>query len=125
MTVVAEREVTALYSRYKGLALAVGATLVLERDTGELAAEAARLAADARLAGAHAGALYRAPIEACAGAADDLGELASRPADWQLSERVRASHGRLRREVWKLVPCEYVPCGATGRVHEREERGDG
>ncbi|HEY7965704.1 MAG TPA: hypothetical protein VID68_01625 [Solirubrobacteraceae bacterium] len=126
MSGVAEREVTALYLRYKGLALAVGATLVLERDAGELAGEAARLAVDARSLREHAGKPYCAPIEACAGAADDLRALAIRPGDGKLTERVRASHGRLRREVWKLIPCEYVPCGGTAaHVHEREELGDG
>ena len=33
------------------------------------------------------------------------------------TERVRASHRRLRREVWKVVPCEYVPCCAGRTVH--------
>ena len=37
-----------------------------------------------------------------------------------LLERVRASHRRLRREIWDVQPCEYVPCCVTA-----EEKRDG
>ena len=37
------------------------------------------------------------------------------------TERVRADAPRLRQEVWKVIPCEYVPCSiARGHGHAHE-----
>ncbi len=111
MTGVAE--VRDLYGRYKHLALAAGAALVLDAPRGELAADAAALVADARSAVAAGGEL--APqLRACVEAASELERLLVRDGD---VEAAREAHKRLRREVWKVIPCEYVPCCA-GRGHE-------
>jgi hypothetical protein len=110
-------ELRALYGRYKGLALAAGAAIVLGEPTEALGADAAALEADCREAAAAAQRELEAPLAACASAAAELRELlrdASAGAD--AVDRVRASHRHLRSEVWKLVPCEYVPC-APGHVH--------
>ena len=117
-----------LYNRYKGLALATGAALVLDAPSGELTRHAAALLGDCRAAARAPQVELRVQLDACVLAAEDLHDLLVRAgvdagsvcdAD---TDRVRASHRRLRQEVWKVIPCEYVPCSVThphGHPHER------
>jgi hypothetical protein len=112
-------ELAGLYSRYKGLALAVGAGLILDADgeTGSLGAETLRLAADAGRArethDAHAGATA---ARACHQAALDLHRLATAapgaPDHAALIAQVRASHKALRALLWDDIAHQYAPCGA-------------
>jgi hypothetical protein len=116
-----------LYGRYKALALATGAALVLGEPAEALGEDAAALEADCREAAASARGELVSPLDACVSAAAELRALVGDgTADPDAVERVRASHRRLRSEVWKVVPCEYVPC-APGHVHaeERQEGSDG
>jgi hypothetical protein len=107
-----------LYERYKSLTLAATAALILARPVRELCTQAEALHEDCRAAGAGA-----APA-ACRAAAADLSELLRLAAAGEetggVLERVRASHRRLRREIWEVQPCEYVPCCVTA-----EEERDG
>ena len=104
-----EAQVQALYSRFKHLALAAGAALVLRQPTAPLEREVAALADEARLAAADPAA-PRPQLEACAEAATELHALLRRGGIDV--EPARRAHKRLRREVWKVIPCEYVPCCA-------------
>ena len=106
-----------LYERYKSLTLATTAALLLARPVDELASatqtllrESVRASVpDRELAGAFA---------ACAYAARDLADLLALAAAGEETndhvERVRASHLALRRLVWDVQGCEYVPCCASG-----------
>jgi hypothetical protein len=104
-----------LYWRYRRLALAAGAALLLEEDpSADLLEQAARLRDDAR---SLAGGARSGRFAACAAAAAELQlllagcrEQPDAPPLLRL-RRVRATHSRLRQEVWDLFPCEYVPCG--------------
>jgi hypothetical protein len=124
MTAVAVRGehdelVGSLYGRYKSLALAAGAALVLDAPRDELSAEALELLADAR-AGLLLDSSRRVQLEACVEAAEKLRDLLE--SDGFDVEAARDTHKRLRREVWKIVPCEYVPCCAsTPYAHEQGE----
>jgi hypothetical protein len=123
-----ERELRELYSRYKGLALATGATLLLGAAPERLAVEAGELLIACRRAAARSGAACASQLEACVTAVQELHELLLRAVeDAELigaadTERVRASHSRLRREVWKVIPCEYVPCSGAHRHSHAEQR---
>jgi hypothetical protein len=120
-------ELGELYGRYKRLALAAGATLVLGEHPAALADATAALLADSRDALAAGGALAPA-LSACVLAAAELHALLVRAgADPSAvgaadTDRVRATHSRLRREVWKVIPCEYVPCSVVHRHDHRHER---
>jgi hypothetical protein len=94
-----------LYRRYKALALAAGAALVLGEPTGELEREVAGLVRDAQ-GGACAEPAARLASLLAGGAADD--DL----------DAVRASHRSLRRRIWTTHTCEYVPCCAGAHHHE-------
>jgi hypothetical protein len=107
-------QVRELYRRYKHLALATGAALVLEAPVVELETDAAGLVADARSALATGGE-HEPQLPACLDAATELHALLARCGD---VEAARLSHKRLRREVWKVIPCEYVPCCASAHGHE-------
>ena len=117
-----------LYGRYKRAALATGATLLLDEDPAPLAKAAAGLLADSRAALAGADGAVAAPLEACVRASAELHALLARAvADGSSigaadADRVRASHSDLRREVWKVIPCEYVPCSGVHRHDHRHER---
>ncbi len=119
----AERELRELYTRYKGLALATSAALILDESLGALLEEADALVEDCRTAVLPAE--LEVQLEACAAAAADLRGLLVLAADDPASvsaaaiQSVRATHSRLRREVWKVLPCEYVPCSAS-HAHELE-----
>jgi hypothetical protein len=115
-----DERVRELYARYKSLALAVGAALVLDAPRDELSAEALELLEDARAA-LLVDSSRRVQLEACVGAAEKLRDLLE--SDGFDVEAVRDTHKRLRREVWKIVPCEYVPCCAS-TPHAHERRGE-
>jgi thioredoxin-like negative regulator of GroEL len=113
-----EQELQELYARSKALTLAVAAALVLEADRAGLAEEADRLlddALDARSRAAH----LAPQLAACVDAARDLRGLLGGGAPEADVDRARASHRRLRREVWRVLPCDYVPCCAAGHGPER------
>ena len=97
-----------LYRRYKALALAAGAALVLEAPVGGLARAIEELC-------------EAAEGTPCAAPANDLRRLVERSRHGVVAdadvERVRASHRQLRRTVWTTEPCEYVPCCA-GAAHD-------
>ena len=123
-----ERELRELYSRYKGLALATGATLLLGAEPDGLAVEAGELLTACRRAAARTRGACSSQLDACVVAAQELHELLLRAAEDverigpDDTERVRASHGRLRREVWEGFPCEYVPCSGAHRHSHAQER---
>jgi hypothetical protein len=100
----------ALYRRYKALALAAGAALVLGASVDDLAEAVGALEEDA--IGTHcaepASALRRLLDRARAGE-DVVADV----------EDVRASHRSLRRRIWTTQPCEYVPCCAGGPHEHR------
>jgi hypothetical protein len=115
-------ELTALYGRYKALALSVGAGLLLDTDGAtHLAAETLRLAADAGRAHEDHGSPASA---ACHNAVLDLHRLASAapgaPGHRALIARVRASHRALRAELWDVIADQYAPCGAHPHRHTEE-----
>jgi hypothetical protein len=107
-------QVRELYGRYKHLALASGAALVLDAPVAELRTDAADLVADARTAAA-AGGEHEPQLRACLDAATELHAMLVRGGD---AEAARLAHKRLRHEVWKVIPCEYVPCCASVHGHE-------
>jgi hypothetical protein len=113
-----EHELQELYARSKALTLAAGAALVLEADRTGLADEADRLLADA-LEARRRTARLAPQLSACVDAAHDLKRLLHGGAPEADVDRARASHRRLRREVWRVLPCEYVPCCAAGHGPER------
>jgi hypothetical protein len=110
-------DLEALYTRYKALALGVGAGLLLAPDeagaTARLTADTLRLASDA---GRHTENDPSAAAAAAHRAALDLHRLAAAAPDAaghaRLIERVRASHRALRAELWDVVCDQYAPCGA-------------
>lgn len=109
-------ELAGLYSRYKGLALALGAGLILD-DGADLAAETMRLAADAgRARDTHEADGDAAAARACHQAALDLHRVATAapgtPGHAALIEQVRASHKALRALLWDDIAHQYAPCGA-------------
>jgi hypothetical protein len=114
-------ELARLYTRYKGLALAVGAGLILD-DGADLSAETLRLAADAgRVAEAGDGLAARA----CHRAALDLHRLAASdpgaPGHADLIGQVRTSHQALRALLWDEIADQYAPCGTHAHRHAQEE----
>jgi hypothetical protein len=114
-------ELADLYGRYKGLALAVGAGLILD-DGADLAGETLRLAADAGRVREHdAGPAARV----CHQATLDLHRLATaKRGEDGLIEQVRASHRALRSYLWQDIAHQYAPCGAHRHHHPQEEQAD-
>jgi hypothetical protein len=98
-------ETLELYGRFKSLAVAASAALILGESLDGLAAALAELDVDA--AGTP-----------CAEPARSLLELAARAGVDGVTEAdldaVRTAHRSLRRELWTTHPCEYVPCCADG-----------
>jgi hypothetical protein len=117
-------ELAGLYSRYKGLALALGAGLILD-DGADLAAETMRLAADAgRARETHEARGDARAARTCHQAALDLHRLATTgagtPGHAALIEQVRASHKALRALLWDDIADQYAPCGAHPHRHTQE-----
>jgi hypothetical protein len=112
-----------LYGRYKRLTLAAAAGLLAGEGSPELEDEVRALRADATHAVRDADSATLVQLRACANAAAELEQLV---VGGQLSlegvERVRQTHSELRREVWKVIPCEYVPCNAGASMHREEQR---
>ena len=102
-------ETPELYRRFKSLAAAASAALILGERVDELRPVADELQRDA--AGT-----------ACEEPAARLRQLVHGALDGEVSDAqldaVRNSHRSLRREVWTTQPCEYVPCCA-GTHHHR------
>ena len=97
-----------LYGRFKSLTVAASAALILGEPLDAVRPAVEELVRDAVGTG-------------CAEPARRLRALVDRAAaggsvDADL-DALRASHRRLRRDVWTTHPCEYVPCCASG-VHE-------
>ena len=109
-----------LYGENKSLSLAVGAALTLGRRPEVEARVIERHLAECERAAAERPGELAEHFEACRVAAADLAAMVREvdrdrctPSRQRLSA-VRASHRRLRRLVWEVFDCEYVPCG-----HER------
>jgi hypothetical protein len=134
-------QLAGLYSRYKGLALAVGAGLILD-DGADLTAETLRLAADAgRVRETYEARVHgeadapadpnghSAAAQACHRAALDLHRLAAAapgsPGHSALIEQVRASHKALRALLWDDIADQYAPCGAHPHGHAPQEHPHG
>jgi hypothetical protein len=109
-----------LYGTDKSLALSISAALALQRSPEIGTDEVNRhLEECARAVAEHRGELAE-HFGACRDAAADLAALAGEvdgncPPSQRRLDAVRASHRRLRRMVWEVFDCEYVPCG-----HERK-----
>lgn len=98
-------ELPELYHRFKSLAVAASASLILGERVDELRPAVDELHRDA------AGTPCEEP-------AAELRRLVYGEASDAELDAVRTSHRRLRREVWTTQPCEYVPCCA-GTHHHR------
>jgi hypothetical protein len=116
---VDEQRLNELYGRYKALALAAGARLVLDEEPETLSGEVGALVADCRAAAASGAGTLAPQLAACLTAAEGLGALVGDSAPTEADVKAaRATHKQLRSEVWKVIPCEYVPCCASPRhVH--------
>jgi hypothetical protein len=114
----AERRLRDLYARYKALALATGAALVLDARDEALAADVDALLRDC-LTARRASVELEPQFAACVEATGELRLLVRGEESSAALERARESHRRLRRAVWSVLPCEYVPCCAEHAHHER------
>ncbi len=109
-----------LYGENKSLSLAIGAALTLGRRPEVEAGVIERHLAECERAVAERPGELAEHFEACRTAAADLAAMVRevdrdrRTPSRQRLNAVRASHRRLRRLVWEVFDCEYVPCG-----HER------
>jgi hypothetical protein len=112
-------ELQALYGRYKAIALSTGAALMLGGELQDLGRRVDSLIVDCRAAQERGG-LYSREVATCRDAALDLRPLLEGDTSERALERARASHRALRREVWVVMPCEYVPCCAPGHDHDDE-----
>jgi hypothetical protein len=119
-----EDELQRLYGRFKSLTLAVSAALLLDGPIAELEADADALLVECVHASSSSPQPDRALIESVE-AAGALAALVQRAASGASSsgelDELRAAHLRLRREVWRVLPCEYVPCCAAGTHTHRGE----
>jgi hypothetical protein len=111
-----DAELTGLYRRYKSLTLSAAAAAILGEGIDDVHDEARRLLDDCRAA-THHERRYAEQFAACADAAQMLRDSLDAEQAVDL-EAVRASHRSLRRSVWSVLPCEYVPCCADDQhVH--------
>jgi hypothetical protein len=109
-----------LYGRNKMLSLSIGATLAFGQQPVGARQDVDEHLADCERALSQCDGELAAQFEACRDAAAALVDLVAEvepgpglPSKQRLSA-VRASHRRLRRLVWEVFECEYVPCCATG-----------
>jgi hypothetical protein len=120
---VDEQRLNELYGRYKALALAAGARLVLDEAPESLSGEVGALVADCHAAAASGTEALAPQLAACLTAAEGLSVLVGDTSPTEADvEAARATHKQLRSEVWKVIPCEYVPCCASPR-HEHRPTG--
>ena len=101
-------ETPELYRRFKSLAAAASAALILGERVDELRPVADELHRDA------AGTSCEEPAASLRRLVH--GALVGEVSDAEL-DAVRTSHRSLRREVWTTQPCEYVPCCAGAHHH--------
>jgi hypothetical protein len=111
------RELQALYARYKALALSTGAALMLAGEVTDLGDRLDGLLDDCAAARAR-GTAHARELSACLDAVADLRPLIDGDTTDRALEDARASHRRLRRAVWDVIPCEYVPCCAPAHDHD-------
>jgi hypothetical protein len=109
-------ELQALYARYKAIAFSTGAALMLDGDVGVLGDRVDELIQDCRSI-EERGTAHARQVAACRDAVIDLWPLLDGDTTDPALDRARASHLQLRRAVWDVVPCEYVPCCARGHDH--------
>jgi hypothetical protein len=110
------RELQSLYARYKALALSTSAALMLGDNVRPLGERLEELRRDCSATQQRRTAHGR-ELAACLDAVADLRPLIDGDTTDRALEHARASHRRLRRAVWDLIPCEYVPCCAPGHDH--------
>jgi hypothetical protein len=114
------RELSDLYGRYKTLVLAAAAALMLDQPFADVVHETELLLEDCRAA-VRRTACFEEQLAACVVAAEELSHLLEVGDDEALTvaglDVVRATHSRLRSEVWNVLPCEYVPCCASRHTH--------
>jgi hypothetical protein len=102
-----------LYTRQKQLLLSVGASLAMGDAPAGARGEAESLLADCDAAGP--GERYDACREGAAqlvALLADADRLGGPPSHARITA-ARAAHSRLRRVVWDVSGCEYVPCAKT------------
>lgn len=116
----ADASLRPLYGRYKRLALAAGAGMLLGRVDEAIAGDALLLAGDADLA-MSARPELRGPLNACHEAALALHRLVAAPPGDVPARLVdaRATQRSLRDEMWAVIDCEYAPCGTQTHAHEK------
>jgi hypothetical protein len=119
-----EDQLQRLYGRFKSLTLATTSALLLERPVSELQAEVDALLVECTHASS-ATAEPSAPLEECVRASSALAALVRHVIAGDSTaaelEQLRLAHLRLRRQVWTVLPFEYVPCCASGaRTHRGE-----
>jgi hypothetical protein len=112
------RDLQELYGRYKLLVLSAAAAVILDAPEVGLGEEIDALHADASALRDRAPQLTR-ELTTCLDAVDRLRTLTTGDPSNSDVDEVRASHRRLRRELWNIFPCEYVPCCVGGASHER------
>jgi hypothetical protein len=98
-------ETVELYRRYKSLALAASAAVILGERLDDIADAVDELSREA------IGTPCAEPLHKLRQLVDSERAGGSTEAD---VEQVRSSHRSFRREVWLIQPCEYVPCCAGG-----------
>jgi hypothetical protein len=110
-------ELDELYSAFKQLTAAYAAAAILGTGDLNLEEEAGRLRDRARQAAEECQdpALTR-PLRACA---ETLTELCHLDGAKGGSEKLRGMHRALRRQVWDVRGCEYVPCSLSAGQNER------
>lgn len=113
------RELQELYTRYKALALSTSAALMLDGEIGPIADRVEDLLESCRTLCARRD-VHRREAAACAEATASLRPLLAGDTTPEALGRARDSHLRLRRAVWDVIPCEYVPCCAP--AHDHHER---
>jgi hypothetical protein len=113
-------ELRELYLRYKGLVFGATARILLKEPVRMLVVDAGALLEDCRTSARVCEAPLRVQFNACERAAVELREMLAEAGEAGEASvgsarlgSVRASHSHLRREIWKSIPCEYVPCAAA------------
>jgi hypothetical protein len=104
-----------LYGQYKALAISAAAAVIVEAPLDGLVVSTEALLVECSEEAAP-DCEYEAQLAACAHACAALRDFLRRAHEHGVStselEQVRTTHRELRREVWRVLPCEYVPCCA-------------